>query len=487
MPLDASIYGDFKQPATQPFNISSLMQLRGQTAEIQLRLAQTAQQQQLVEQERLKADQMRRDQMDISTIQETMRDPVLGPKIASGDVTPLLGKVQQQHIDALQTAAQNHIKEQAAIDKTTLENRNTALSALAEGIQGLGEDSTQINANLTAFKSNPANQLLFKNAGIDSNTIPTVGDAADLKKWEADVGVAQAVTNKALALKKEQQGIEKTTADIKKLTNENTLASAEIPTKTAIANATLNDPDLLSPEQREKATEALNKPTSTLGAEEQFVQEYQRLHPGATVAQAQRAYALNKDLPSKADPTAALDRESTRFAKPHEKALADANSQLEKIADARAMINGNAESQALGVPKVMTALVSGQGSGIRITQAELNSIAKARGIAGSLEGFVNSVSGEGKLTDTQKQQLSQILDDVASRVKQKQSIANEALDKINGARSRDEIVKIDTETRNKLTNMEGVAPIKLKDGRTLIPHDKAAADKFRKEHPELIQ
>lgn len=33
----------------------------------------------------------------------------------------------------------------------------------------------------------------------------------------------------------------------------------------------------------------------------------------------------------------------------------------------------------------------------------------------------------------------------------------------------------------------GVAPIPLKDGTSLTPHDQAAADKFRKEHPELIK
>lgn len=33
----------------------------------------------------------------------------------------------------------------------------------------------------------------------------------------------------------------------------------------------------------------------------------------------------------------------------------------------------------------------------------------------------------------------------------------------------------------------GVAPIALKDGTTLTPHDAAAADKFRKEHPELLK
>ena len=34
--------------------------------------------------------------------------------------------------------------------------------------------------------------------------------------------------------------------------------------------------------------------------------------------------------------------------------------------------------------------------------------------------------------------------------------------------------------------MQDVAPIQLKDGRTIIPHDKAAAEALRREHPELI-
>lgn len=150
----------------------------------------------------------------------------------------------------------------------------------------------------------------------------------------------------------------------------------------------------------------------------------------------------------------ALDRESTHFAKSHEKSVSDANTQLEKIADARSMINGSAEAQALGVPKVMTALVSGAGSGVRITQAELNAIAKARGISGDVEGFLNSVSGKGKLTSTQQKQLTGMLDDVKARIVQKQAIANEALDKINSAQSRDQIIQYDKEARQKVTDLE---------------------------------
>jgi len=162
--------------------------------------------------------------------------------------------------------------------------------------------------------------------------------------------------------------------------------------------------------------------------------------------------------PSPTAATALLDREVTRFAKPHEKSVADANSQLEKIAEARAMINGPAAAQALGIPKVLVAAVGGQGSGVRVTQAELASIAKARGIVGDVEGFLNKLSGAGSLTSEQQRQLTQVLDDVAERVRQKQAIANEALDRINSAGTREEIIAIDREMRKRLADMEKGAP-----------------------------
>lgn len=163
---------------------------------------------------------------------------------------------------------------------------------------------------------------------------------------------------------------------------------------------------------------------------------------------------------------AALDRESTRFAKPYESGIAAANAQLEKIADARAMINGNAESQALGVPKVLTALVSGQGSGVRITQPELNSIARARGISGSLEGFMNQMSGKGQLSAEQKKQLTGILDDVKQRLLQKQEVYNEALDNINGAGSRQEILQHEKTARGKISEIESGASQQQASGRS---------------------
>jgi hypothetical protein len=151
---------------------------------------------------------------------------------------------------------------------------------------------------------------------------------------------------------------------------------------------------------------------------------------------------------------ASLDRESKQFGSPHGKAVTDADSQLEKIADARSMINGNAESQALGIPKVLTALVSGAGSGVRITMPELQSIATARGLGGDVQGTLNSWAGKGKLTSTQQQQLTGILDSVKQRIMDKQAIHSQALDAINSGANRNTIVNADKEARQKITDLE---------------------------------
>lgn len=151
----------------------------------------------------------------------------------------------------------------------------------------------------------------------------------------------------------------------------------------------------------------------------------------------------------------ALDRETKQFGAPYQKSLDSSNAQLEKIADARAMINGNAEAQGLGIPKVLTALVGGQGTGVRITQAELTSIAHARGLSGDVEGTLSKWAGKGALTGEQQRQLTQIMDDVKARLVQKQAIASQTLDTVNGATTREQIVQADRDARKQLSDLEG--------------------------------
>ncbi len=151
---------------------------------------------------------------------------------------------------------------------------------------------------------------------------------------------------------------------------------------------------------------------------------------------------------------AALDREIKQYGAPHQKTLDTADAQLEKIDEARGAINGNAESQAIGIPKVLTALVSGQGTGVRITQAELAGIAHARGISGDVEGYFNKLSGQGSLSKQQQVQISHILDDVKARIIQKRAIAAGAVDAMNGATTRAQILAADAAARKQLSDYE---------------------------------
>jgi hypothetical protein len=196
----------------------------------------------------------------------------------------------------------------------------------------------------------------------------------------------------------------------------------------------------------------------TANEEEKNTQAYLKEHNlednATNRGKAKKFFAEQGKVESPEAGVAALDRESTRLAKPHETAHANAAAQLEKIAEAEAMVQGNAESQALAIPKVLTALVSGQGTGVRITQPELNAIGKARGITGDVEGFLRSIAGKGKLTPEQRRQLVGILEDAKGRILQKQQIHSAALDKINGARSRDEIIQADKEARKAVDDLE---------------------------------
>jgi hypothetical protein len=210
--------------------------------------------------------------------------------------------------------------------------------------------------------------------------------------------------------------------------------------------------------------------------EQQFLDEYKAKNPGSSIADAEKAFKAitpPEKPPNPESERAALDREATHYAGPHQKAVDAANAQLEKIDEASSMIgSNNAEAQALGIPKVLTALVSGQGSGVRITQAELNQIAHARGIQGDFQGFLNKLSSGKSLTTDQQRQLAQVLSDAKVKISQKQAIANDALDRINSAKGREEMAGIDKDARKKLADMES--------GKSdaADPHLKAYADQY---------
>jgi hypothetical protein len=169
---------------------------------------------------------------------------------------------------------------------------------------------------------------------------------------------------------------------------------------------------------------------------------------------------------------ASLDRLAGRLGKPYQAGFDAANKQLDTIDKTMRSIDSGYKGQALALPETMTALVSGQGTGVRITQAELNAIGQHNGIKGDIESFFNRISGEGSMTDQDKKQLKGILAETRQRVLDKQQIHKDALDGINGAPDRGAVAKSDADARQRISDLERTGhfagqTVKLKNGQTI--------------------
>lgn len=124
-----------------------------------------------------------------------------------------------------------------------------------------------------------------------------------------------------------------------------------------------------------------------------------------------------------------------------------AQTQAETLATARQELSSGAVGQAAGTIKTLVGLAGGKGTGVRITQAELNAIAHARGIQGDFEGFINKLSGQGALSGPQLQQMDHLLSDVESKIHEKMAVQDKYLDRLSQAGSEQEIRQIQSEYR----------------------------------------
>lgn len=124
-----------------------------------------------------------------------------------------------------------------------------------------------------------------------------------------------------------------------------------------------------------------------------------------------------------------------------------AQTQAETLATAREELHSGAVGQAAGTIKTLVGLAGGKGTGVRITQAELNAIAHARGIQGDFEGFVNKLSGQGALSGPQLQQMDDLLSAVEGKIREKMSVQDKYLDRLAGANSEQDIRGIQSEYR----------------------------------------
>ncbi len=192
--------------------------------------------------------------------------------------------------------------------------------------------------------------------------------------------------------------------------------------------------------------------------EQQFIDEFTAKNPNGTIAEAVHAYASATQKPERG-PTfiqqnSEVDRLGSRLGKPYETMNTQGGAKLDRIDQTARSVDAGYVGQGLAIPELLTSLVSGQGTGVRITQPELNAITAARGIKGDAESFFNKLAGKGKLTDEDKTQFKAVLADAKTRMGVKLQVVNDALDKINGASSREEVMQADKEARQKFMQIE---------------------------------
>lgn len=162
------------------------------------------------------AAQRQKEVSDQNTLQEIMRDPVQGPKVAGGDFTPVYGKVSPDYLDKVRQSTQAYHTQLAANTKTDLENANTAAGQATDAITGLKQlgDVDRINAELPNTVQRLTDAGVLKALKIDPASAPkSISSTNDLDAWAAHMGVLQAATGKALALKEAQEKEQGTVAE----------------------------------------------------------------------------------------------------------------------------------------------------------------------------------------------------------------------------------------------------------------------------------
>ncbi len=145
-----------------------------------------------------------------------------------------------------------------------------------------------------------------------------------------------------------------------------------------------------------------------------------------------------------------VEKEYTYHRNKWDKDLQTYNAQFEKLQEAQSMVGKGAMGDAIGTIKSLSGLASGAGSGVRITQAELNSIAGARGVGGDFDAWLQKFGTGAKITPQQEQQLKAVLSDVQNLANRKTKVVNQVLDDLANATTTQDIRRIDSQARHAL-------------------------------------
>ncbi len=198
-------------PSSLLSSVGAFQNIRDQISQIALRHAQTEQANQQAQEYQVQAAQRNKDLADQNAIQEIEKDAASYAKIAAGDLSPVVGKVQDATVQKLRASVNTALQNEATRSTEDLARRGTAHTNIGTSLASLGQlrnpdgslDLARVNEALPGVIQGLSPDL--KILGVDASKIPdSISDEDHLKLLGSRLGAAAALTAAAQKLKEDQ-------------------------------------------------------------------------------------------------------------------------------------------------------------------------------------------------------------------------------------------------------------------------------------------
>lgn len=458
-----------------------------------------------------------------SRVADLMKDPEVAGQVGSGDISAFQrAGIDPKVINEVHQGVQGRIKDALAIDTDTQKKNATYHDVIGKALDGLqatyGKDPDALKANWLPTVNN-----LIAEGVLKKGTFPEqIAGIEDIQRLAATNNYYQSMNNAALSRKEAQQKIDTSAAAGKK-----DIAQAnEADVSTQIKQLELNlrkgaGPDTIAtgvdaiipaaqfPEQNKrakdtaalvlkltgdpaKASAAVEKVAGEIGdlqkARNMIPVEVDRakaveagvgpLRTQQAVNQARSLRAGDNAAVAKVAPSAiaAVQEHAIKLDQAYATAK-DASDSLQTIIDAAE--HGNKAAGA-NLPLVGVETLNALNGIKRVNSAEISQYGTAGSLLDKIKGKIGGLVSGQPIPNEVMEDIRSLHSQLGDNAFQKYAGELDALNKRTGSAYKP------TYGAPK-TSGTALQPIALKDGTFLTPHDQASADRFRKDHPDLIK
>jgi hypothetical protein len=178
------------------------------------------------------------------------------------------------------------------------------------------------------------------------------------------------------------------------------------------------------------------KPDKPDNPEQQFIDEFERTHPNATVAEAVRAYAATTQKPEKPGTGDARSDRSYQYNQGRlDKIRQPVDQLVQRMGRLQDTLNQrNPQADALVGPELMTVMAGGMGSGLRLNEAEISRVVGGRSawenLKASMQHWATNPKDARTITPEQDKMIRALVAEVGTKLQKKQSVLEETQQKL---------------------------------------------------------